>query len=400
MKHTDRIIMISDMHNPQDDRIYWKEAVSLSKLGYSVTHICAGEKDNDYVSPENIRIISIYKPTYSKVAFLNKLIKVLIGDVFLRKVEKLINTEEVVYIHLHDINLLKLIPAIQKLKQIPVIIFDAHDPFYRNAIDYNDGNLYKSILGNIKSLLIRRIENKYLKHIDCVITTEEILEQRYKKMGVKRTEIIYNYTDLNPAQQNPDFSERDIDVIYSGLISEKRGVFEMIESIHSASKLLPDIKAVFIGKIHSEKLKNRILKKINDLSLENNISIYDFVPYKDISKYYLRSKIGLGIFQPIPTHKIILQIKIFEYMAFGITIIGSDFGHIKEYIQKDNVGFTTNCFDSQKTGDLIVRTLREKELFKIFNQNGINAVRNHYNWKIMENKLESLYKSLSKCLEK
>ncbi len=42
------VCMISSLHGPYDDRIYWKEALSLKKRGYDVFHVTTGENEQDY----------------------------------------------------------------------------------------------------------------------------------------------------------------------------------------------------------------------------------------------------------------------------------------------------------------------------------------------------------------
>ena len=55
------VCMMSTTHGLTDDRIYKKEAVTLSKNGNKVIHIGYGNKLADYITDENIRIIEIPK---------------------------------------------------------------------------------------------------------------------------------------------------------------------------------------------------------------------------------------------------------------------------------------------------------------------------------------------------
>ena len=43
-----RICMLADSHGLYDDRIYWKEAVSLSRSGYEVHYVLAADMDEEW----------------------------------------------------------------------------------------------------------------------------------------------------------------------------------------------------------------------------------------------------------------------------------------------------------------------------------------------------------------
>ena len=58
--------MISSLHGPFDDRIYWKEALSLRKCGFEIIHLCVGRQHRDFISDEGIRIIEIKKGRFSR----------------------------------------------------------------------------------------------------------------------------------------------------------------------------------------------------------------------------------------------------------------------------------------------------------------------------------------------
>jgi hypothetical protein len=53
--------MLSCTHQAKDDRIYWKESLSLQRNGYQLTHIATGANDSDTVSQEGIRLIEVKK---------------------------------------------------------------------------------------------------------------------------------------------------------------------------------------------------------------------------------------------------------------------------------------------------------------------------------------------------
>ncbi len=69
------VCMISSLHGLYDDRIYWKEALSLKNHGYDVIHVTTGEDDLDFVSEHGIRLIQVKKKRYFRNPYLDILFR-------------------------------------------------------------------------------------------------------------------------------------------------------------------------------------------------------------------------------------------------------------------------------------------------------------------------------------
>jgi glycosyltransferase involved in cell wall biosynthesis len=137
-----------------------------------------------------------------------------------------------------------------------------------------------------------------------------------------------------------------------------------------------------------------IEKFIIENKLEKNIIVKETVPYEEIKNYYSKSKIGIALFMPVKTHHIILPIKTFEYMSFGLPIVCSNFGHLAKYVTENDVGEVVNPENIQEIANAILKILNNRELYVRYSENGIKAVKEKYNWKIMENKLVNIYHQL------
>ena len=103
-----------------------------------------------------------------------------------------------------------------------------------------------------------------------------------------------------------------------------------------------------------------------------------------------------SLFLPIKTHKIILQIKLFEYMNFGLPIVGSNFGHIRNIIEKDQVGIAINPEDPNEIADAMDSILSNEDFYETLSENGRTAVEKKYRWEFMEEKLILIYAEMLK----
>ena len=87
-------------------------------------------------------------------------------------------------------------------------------------------------------------------------------------------------------------------------------------------------------------------------------------------------------------------------MAMGLPIIGSNFGHISHFIQKDKVGITVDPLNSNAIAEAMKSLMTEPALYETYRENGIRAVDEKYHWRLMEDKLISIYDDLLISREK
>jgi glycosyltransferase involved in cell wall biosynthesis len=78
-------------------------------------------------------------------------------------------------------------------------------------------------------------------------------------------------------------------------------------------------------------------------------------------------------------------------MAFGLPIIGSDFGHIKKYIERDNCGLVVDPSSSDKIALAMIELLTDQKKYQMFSNNGRKATLKKYKWEKEFKKLLQYY---------
>ena len=389
------ICFLADTHNFLDDRVYWKEAVSLKNNGFEVHYLFADSINESGVTDEGINYVKIKSSFFQKKWYLNFPINILIPGGFYRKMFKKAASVKADVYHIHDLKVNKIGKRLKSLSHKPKIIYDVHEPYPENIRDYISTKGIFTFLKNRYSEYIRKWEKRCAKNYDLIITTEENLQSRFMEfMPQNKVEIIYNYTNLESTRESLNFEDKIYDAIYSGGITRRRGAFKILEAAKIAVMEKPDLKILFLGTYFPDNFKNEMQEFIIKNGLQENVILHDSVPYTQVPDFYNKSKIGLGIFLPNETHRIILQIKIFEYMNYGLPIVGSNFGHINDYINKDEVGITVDPENPEKISEAILKILEDTELYNKYSKNGIIAVDNKYSWEFMEKKLVSIYSNL------
>lgn len=392
-----KICFLADSHSLYDDRIYWKEALSLKNAGYEIHYILAGDESKKGETFEGIHFQIIKKDHYPRQRYVNFLAKRYLSNGLYNQMYESAKILEADVYHIQDLKVNRIGKKIKKLKNRPKVIYDIHEPYPENIIDYRQTTGLSTMVKKLYAKHIRNWENKCVRNYDLIIVTEENVYQRFAAfLPNEKVQIIYNYTNLEISDQQINLKDKEFDAIYTGGITKLRGAFKILKAIKILKQKKDNVKMLFLGSYFPDDLKEEMLHYIKENNLEDNILLLDAVPYKEVADYYKKSKIGMGIFLPIKTHQIILQIKLFEYMNFGLPIVGSNFGHIFNIIENDKVGLAINPRNPEEIADALYKLISDESLFITLSNNAREAVQSKYRWEFMEEKLVSVYSELLK----
>ncbi len=383
-----KICMLSCTHAVEDDRIYWKESLSLYKNGYSIIHIAVGDKEADYTSPEGIRCIQIKRTGGNflhRYRFYNKIFEA----AAIQKAE--------VY-HLHDWQLNIIGKKLKQLPWKPKVVYDAHEStqlLLQQDITDKTTNIISTAIKNLIARRADKWEKKKTAGYDAIITAEEYTLSTFRQLPEQQQLVLHNYSyfsNEHPSSTN----EKKYDAIYAGLIAKNRGIAELIE----ATKLLKEkgllIKILLIGSFCDEGYKKEVTDKIRSLNLNENVELHPSVPYQDIKNYYKKSRLGICAWHLTEKNNQAIPIKIFEYMAFGLPVIFSKDCFASKYITETGCGVLVNSGKPEQIATTIENTLNDDNIYKQLSENGMKAVNEKYNWEKESEQLINFYSQLIK----
>ncbi len=392
MNNKIKICFLADKHELFDDRIYWKMAVPLKEKGYEIHYLLIRNEAKIGITKEGINYEILKLKTFSKNQYLNFILKLLNPNNNYKKLfnkAKKLNAD--VY-HFHDLWINRIGRKLKKLPQKPVVFYDAREPYAEDYVSFSSaqGLLKKIVLAfsNIVDYWEKRMSGYY----DLIISNEIIVRDKFRrKLGFDKAEVIYNYTDFYNKYEGIKSEDKKYDFIYCGGITESRGAFKILKATQIVKKSFPDVHVIFVGKYSPNPLRNELNDLILKLGLANNVELHSQVEYKCVSHFYNQSRAGLITWLPEKALTIKLPIKIFEYMAFGLPMIGSNFGHIKKYIEQEDCGLIVNPIDSHEISAAMKELLSNKELYDNFSKNARNATLKKYKWENELNRLLGFY---------
>jgi len=378
--------MLTSLHSAKDDRIFFKEALSLKNKGFDVSILCLADGDGfikdmagnvlnlgleSCIRSDGIDIYCVQK----EQGFLEKILhKIGKGKTWKNYIVKGREIVADVY-HAHEPQTAFIGIQIQKNTNAK-LIYDAHEPwiFSRSAKEWI-----------LKKICLPRLKN--------IITANHITEQSL--LGEKsdlNTEVIYNCSPSFFAQHQKE--NKEVIICHEGSLLFNRGLKLIIKALVILKKTHPNFRFRIIGDVFGEE-KNFLENKIITNDLENNIEITGWLSYNDVPKSIADCSIGL-ITNTNEKRNTLAgpPNKLFNYMTMGLAIITVDLPATNTIIKETTCGIILEKRNAQFLAKAIQNLLENTAKRKRFQENALHWEKKRFNWQSEEEKLFQFYNRL------
>ncbi len=366
--------MITTVHAPFDDRIFQKEAKSLTKKYNTIVIAPSDKKFNE--TNGDVKLFVVKKPK-SKL-----LHPITFWKVFLEGYKQHCD----IY-HCHEIGSL-FIGLTFKIIFNAKVIYDVHE-HWPSQIPHDIGINPNSLFSHILQKIVLNIEILCSRHSDSIIAVSDSVAERFRKIG-KKVEIIQNVPVLSFMDQIGSPHGPFNHLIYmGGKLQLSHGLKECIAALKLLKDKYPDISLTIVGRLDSnlDDVLNDEEKKL--------ISVTGLLPYSDMYKKMHEGGIGILTFKRDYYNKYIgLPNKLFDYMLCGLPIVASDFPEINKIIKEADCGTLVEPSDPISIYQAIQYLLDHPDESERKGKSGRKAISEKYNWAIEEIKLLGVYDNL------
>jgi len=362
-----KVCHMTSVHALNDTRIFIKECKTLRDAGYDVTLIVQHDKDEII---DGIFIKGIDKPKNRCERMLKST-----RQVYQRALE----CDADIY-HFHDP---ELIPVGLLMKNRgKKVIYDVHEAVSEDIM--NKEWISKPLRKTI-SFSFDRLEWFVASKFDGIVAATPKIMQQFIYLNPNVINI-NNFPIINFLAKNiPTISSRSMSVAYIGAIGRIRGIKEMLQALEKSEATL-----LLAGTFTT--------REDYDIAIyEKGWEKTDYrgqVSKEEVSQLLNQARAGLVLFHPGPNHDDSQPNKLFEYMAAGIPVIGSNFPLWKEIIEANECGICVDPLNPEEIAGAINWIIDNPDVAEQMGRNGLRAVQEKYNWETEGKKLVRFYEEL------
>lgn len=370
-----KVCHFTSTHGPKDQRIFYKECLSLVDDGYEVYLVEQGESSHslgvEVVGTGEVnggrfhRLVTRPKNVY-------RLAKLIDADIY----------------HFHD---MELIPYGVKLKKAgKKVIFDYHEDYASHFADSDalrGPEFFKKGLAKLYGLY----ESSALEKFDALISVTPHICKRLKDIN-PATEMVTNYPLLDAGLWGREraYDESSGYIAFAGQISDTYKLSLITEAIQD----IPNIAFKMCG----PQRKNDDIAKIKAIDTNQIAEYMGILPYTAIPEFVSKSRAALVLatYGSNAGGKIgtLGNNKLFEAMLCGVPVICTDFELWKEIIQKHHCGICVDPNSEKQIAQAVKHILGNPSEAREMGLNGRKAVLAYYNWSSQKEKLLALYDNL------
>ncbi len=350
-----QVVMLANGHVPYDTRIFIKEAQSLTEEGFKVSIILPYEKTEHR---NGIDILGI-APAKSGLG------KLIVNP--FRILRKAISQPSASIFCIHDSDILLTGWALKLLGR--KVIYDAHED---TPLQIQYQHWIPKILRVPYAWLYRFIEKISGWLFNAIIVAEPVIKKYFPS---KKTFLVRNFSSIESFKKLSSlypYADRPSKLVYVGLLSEARGLFEMLEGAKIAQSKI-NFEFLLGGKFSPPSLQEKVIKNYK-------VSFNGWVEFNDLPEVLYKSKIGIIVPNPNPRYKTNYPVKLFEYMAAALPVIASREGESALFVEEARCGILVDPKNTSEIAEAIQWLFQNPVEAEAMGKRGQALIFEKYNW--------------------
>jgi glycosyltransferase involved in cell wall biosynthesis len=362
-----KIAHLSSAHPRDDQRILTRQCVSLARAGHDVHLVVADGRGAG--ETDGVRIHDTGCPT-------GRLERAVLAA---RRVAAAAAALRPDIVQLHDPELL---PQADRLRRAGArVIYDAHEDLPRQTLS-------KPYLAPPVARGVSAAAARYLAWIaprlDGIVAATPHIAAQFAALN-PQTVTVRNYPRTSHLPETPDWPAGGGGPVYTGGISEQRGVGDLVRALELTAAAVPllDLYGAPVPATYLDALRAR--------PGWARVRYHGHVPHAEVTVALRGAGCGLAVLHPTEAYMQALPVKLFEYMAAAIPVIVSDFPLWREIVAGAGCGRTVPPGDPAALAAALDWMAGHPDAARAMGRAGYDAVRTRLNWEAEEARLLAFY---------
>lgn len=365
-----RVLHASTVHRPDDVRILHKECRSLVSAGHDVTFLVAGTDDTPLFGVKRV----------SLGQFRNRRQRMLFGP--LRVCRYVLATRPDV-VHLHDPELVPVACFLRAATKSKIVV-DVHEDL---RLQVKSKPWIPALLRRPMAALATLLDAVAAVSAHWVVAATPAIARRFP---VPKVTVIHNFprSDEWPDVQPLRWAERSDELLFVGGLTSIRGAGSMLDALLQPA--LRGRRLLVVGQ-----LDGAVASLLSKHPARDRVTVTGWLSRAEMAPILAtRGRVGLVLFLPVPNHTEALPNKLFEYMAWGLPVVASDFPAWRDILLTAGAGVVVDPAEPGDIARAVAAILEDKDTAEAMANAGPQAVRTMFGWEQEGARLVDLYSRL------
>ncbi len=214
--------------------------------------------------------------------------------------------------------------------------------------------------------------------------------------------VISNFPSLedfaaNAPERGPDLAGKFV-VLHAGALRPNYAGKEFLEAIEQSAKVVPNLVGLVLG--GAAGLGEEASRRLEKLENEHKIIVRPHLPLLEVVQYMKMSDVGVSLVLEVDAnHQLAFPRKLFEYMAAGLAVIGSDVCDVRRVIREGQCGLVVDASSPSTIAGAIAELATHPEMRKRMAASARRAAETSYNWRCPSHKLQALFSEIEAIRE-
>ncbi len=236
-------------------------------------------------------------------------------------------------------------------------------------------------------ILCEKLVSQFCQRIICVSEFDKQLALKYKISQPEKAIVIHNGVEINEIQNLNQFKIPPIKIIFLGRLAKPKDPLLLLKAFSEISPHLKrDVEVFIIGDGPQKKEIEKFLKQQKECFLEK-VKLLGELPREEIFELLKRSQIFV-----LTSHWEGFPRSILEAMTYGLAIIASDVGGVKEIIEDCGILIKRN--DKKGLKESLFKLLKSPQLIQEMGEKARQKVKENFSLEKMLKKTEEIYSDL------
>jgi glycosyltransferase involved in cell wall biosynthesis len=214
-----------------------------------------------------------------------------------------------------------------------------------------------------------------VRNADGVTSVSHNLQEFREKQGARQIALVPNGVDYALFERARQKRDHPPTLLYMGTLADGWGADLPIMALPIIMKRIPNIRYLVIGTGLDEQ---QLQAKVSDLGLDEYVYFLGAQEYQHLPYFLAEADLGVAVSRKTEFREYACPLKIIEYMAAGLPVIGSKFGETQFMIEEANAGKTVE-FSEQAFASTVIDLLTNQSEYNIHSANAVSFAK-AYDW--------------------